>query len=58
MLGDRTLFTNADGIENLLGGVRPTPGDRPPLHRYAPVSYGPQKMHELNAPWRWWLAET
>jgi glucose-6-phosphate 1-dehydrogenase len=32
--------------------------DPPPLHRYAPGSYGPQKMHELIAPRRWWLPET
>jgi glucose-6-phosphate 1-dehydrogenase len=58
MLGDRTLFTNADGIENLWAGSSDLLGDPPPLHRYAAGTYGPQKMHELIAPRRWWLPET
>ncbi|MEA2295280.1 MAG: glucose-6-phosphate 1-dehydrogenase [Solirubrobacteraceae bacterium] len=58
MLGDRTLFTNADGIEDLWAASADLLEDPPPLHRYAPGSYGPQKMHELIAPRRWWLPET
>ena len=58
MLGDRTLFTSADGIENLWAASSALLEDPPPLHRYAPGSYGPQKMHELIAPRRWWLPET
>jgi glucose-6-phosphate 1-dehydrogenase len=58
MLGDRTLFTNADGIENLWAASGELLRDPPPLHRYPPGSYGPQKMHELIAPRRWWLPET
>jgi glucose-6-phosphate 1-dehydrogenase len=58
MLGDRTLFTNADGIENLWAASSDLLRDPPPLHRYAPGSYGPQKMHELIAPRRWWLPDT
>ncbi len=58
MLGDRTLFTNADGIENLWAASNDLLRDPPPLHRYPPGSYGPQKMHELIAPRRWWLPET
>ncbi len=58
MLGDRTLFTNADGIEDLWAASSEVLDDPPPLHRYAPGSYGPQKMHELIAPRRWWLPET
>ena len=57
MLGDRTLFTNADGIENLWAASSDLLRDPPPLHRYSPGSYGPQKMHELIAPRRWWLPE-
>ena len=41
-----------------VGGVGGPARDPPPLHRYAPGSYGPQKMHELIAPRRWWLPET
>jgi len=57
MLGDRTLFTDADGIESLWEASSALVDDPPPLHRYAPGSYGPQKMHELIAPRRWWLPE-
>ena len=58
MLGDRTLFTDADGIEHLWAASSELLDDPPPLHRYAPASYGPQKMHELIAPRRWWLPVT
>ena len=57
MLGDRTLFTDAEGIESLWEASSALVDDPPPLHRYAPGSYGPQKMHELIAPRRWWLPE-
>lgn len=57
MLGDRTLFTDADGIEDLWAASSELLHDPPPLHRYSPGSYGPQKMHELIAPRRWWLPE-
>jgi glucose-6-phosphate 1-dehydrogenase len=55
MLGDRTLFTDAEGIESLWAASSALIDDPPPLHRYTPGSYGPQKMHELIAPRRWWL---
>lgn len=55
MLGDRTLFTDAEGIEQLWAASSSLLADPPPLHRYAAGSYGPQKMHELIAPRRWWL---
>jgi glucose-6-phosphate 1-dehydrogenase len=58
MLGDRTLFTNAAGIEDLWAASTELLADPPPLHRYGAGSYGPQKMHELIAPRRWWLPET
>jgi glucose-6-phosphate 1-dehydrogenase len=57
MLGDRTLFTDSDGIEDLWAASSELLHDPPPLHRYSPGSYGPQKMHELIAPRRWWLPE-
>jgi glucose-6-phosphate 1-dehydrogenase len=44
MLGDRTLFTDAEGIEHLWAASRELLADPPPLHRYAPGSYGPQKI--------------
>ena len=57
MLGDRTLFTDSEGIERLWAASADLLDDPPPLHRYAKGSYGPQKMHELIAPRRWWLPE-
>ena len=57
MLGDRTLFTDAEGIESLWEASSALVDHPPPLHRYTPGSYGPQKMHELIAPRRWWLPE-
>jgi glucose-6-phosphate 1-dehydrogenase len=57
MLGDRTLFTDAEGIESLWDASADLLADPPPLHRYTAGSYGPQKMHELIAPRRWWLPE-
>jgi glucose-6-phosphate 1-dehydrogenase len=57
MLGDRTLFTDAEGIEHLWEASAELLRDPPPLHRYTAGSYGPQKMHELIAPRRWWLPE-
>ena len=59
MLGDRTLFTNADGIENLWAASSELLRDPPPpAPRTRQAPYGPQKMHELIAPRRWWLPET
>ena len=58
MLGDRTLFTDSEGIEHLWAASADLLDDPPPLHRYAPGCYGPQKMHELIAPRRWWLPVT
>jgi glucose-6-phosphate 1-dehydrogenase len=57
MLGDHTLFTDAEGIESLWAASSALLDDPPPLHRYTPGSYGPQKMHELIAPRHWWLPE-
>jgi len=57
MLGDRTLFTDSEGIERLWAASANLLSDPPPLHRYSPGSYGPQKMHELIAPRRWSLPE-
>jgi glucose-6-phosphate 1-dehydrogenase len=57
MLGDRTLFTDAEGIESLWAVSSALLDDPPPLHSYAAGSYGPQRMHELIAPRRWSLPE-
>jgi glucose-6-phosphate 1-dehydrogenase len=58
MTGDRTLFTDAEGIERLWTASAPLLHDPPPLQRYAPGTWGPHAMHELIAPRRWRLSAT
>jgi glucose-6-phosphate 1-dehydrogenase len=55
MVGDRTLFTVARGIERLWEVSAPALEDPPPLQAYAPGSWGPDAMIELIAPRRWHL---
>jgi len=55
MTGDRTLFTDASGIEQLWNASQPLLDDPPPLKRYAPGTWGPDAMHHLIAPRRWRL---
>ena len=57
MLDDRTLFTDAPGIENLWAAAAPVLEAKLPLHRYTPGSWGPDAMHQLIAPRRWRLPE-
>jgi glucose-6-phosphate 1-dehydrogenase len=57
MLGDRTLFTDAQGIENLWAAAAPILENQLPLHRYPQGSWGPDAMHALIAPRRWRLPE-
>jgi glucose-6-phosphate 1-dehydrogenase len=53
MIGDRTLFTTADGIERLWEVAQPLLDDPPPMQPYAPGSWGPQAADELVAPRHW-----
>ena len=55
MIGDRTLFTRADGIERLWEVATPLVENPPPVERYAPGSWGPDSIHDLVAPQRWTL---
>jgi glucose-6-phosphate 1-dehydrogenase len=57
MLGDRTLFTSADGIERLWAVATPLLDDPPPVQRYAQGSWGPAAAGELLAPRRWHLPD-
>jgi glucose-6-phosphate 1-dehydrogenase len=57
MIGDRTLFTRADGIERLWKVAAPLLESPPPVAPYAPGSWGPDAVHDLIAPRRWYLPE-
>ncbi len=55
MLGDRTLFTTADGIERLWEVSEPLLKADLPVHDYEPGSWGPKEVHDVIAPRRWRL---
>ena len=57
LIGDRTLFTRADGIERLWEVSAPVLEDRPPILPYEPGSWGPAGTEALIAPRRWHLPE-
>jgi glucose-6-phosphate 1-dehydrogenase len=57
MVGDNTLFTRADGIERLWEISMPLLENAPPVHSYAPGSWGPDAIHDLLAPRRWHLPD-
>jgi glucose-6-phosphate 1-dehydrogenase len=55
LIGDRTLFTTAAGIERLWEISAPLLAAPPRLWPYAPGSWGPEAQHALIAPRRWRL---
>ena len=55
MLGDRTLFTTADGIERLWEVSEPLLNADLPVNPYEPGSWGPEGVHDVIAPRRWRL---
>jgi glucose-6-phosphate 1-dehydrogenase len=55
LIGDRTLFTRADGIERTWELVQPILDNPPEIHAYAPGSWGPEGAAGLIAPRRWHL---
>jgi glucose-6-phosphate 1-dehydrogenase len=57
LLGDRTLFTRADGIERLWEVAAPVLAAPPPVREYEPGSWGPPGTDELIAPGSWHLPE-
>ncbi|MGW1195220.1 glucose-6-phosphate dehydrogenase [Streptomyces sp. NPDC002536] len=57
MLGDQSLFTSSDGIERLWEASAPLLSDPPPVQSYAPGSWGPESVHRLIRPYRWYLPE-
>jgi glucose-6-phosphate 1-dehydrogenase len=55
LIGDKTLFTRADGIERLWEVVQPVLDDPPPAVPYEPGTWGLPEADELIAPCRWHL---
>ena len=55
MIGDRTLFTTAEGVERLWEISDPLLKHPSPLHSYPQGSWGPEEIHVLIAPRRWRL---
>ncbi|MEU0369042.1 glucose-6-phosphate dehydrogenase [Streptomyces sp. NPDC006283] len=57
MVGDQALFTRSDGIERLWEASTPLLDNPPPVQPYAPGSWGPERVHRLIAPHRWFLPD-
>jgi glucose-6-phosphate 1-dehydrogenase len=56
MIGDKTLFTSADGIERLWEISTPLLDDPPPVQPYRQGGWGPEPaIHDLVSPRRWAL---
>ena len=55
LVGDRTLFTRADGIERLWDVSAPVLSEPPASHSYEPGSWGPTAADDLVAPSGWYL---
>jgi len=57
LIGDRTLFTRADGIEQTWEIVQPVLETHDTVYEYEPGSWGPEEANQLIAPRRWYLPE-
>ena len=57
MMGDQTLFTDADGIERLWEVSAPLLANPPRLHSYKPGSWGPAAAQRLVSPRHWCLPD-
>jgi glucose-6-phosphate 1-dehydrogenase len=55
MRGDHTLFTTAEGIEELWSKSDQLVNDPPPVRSYPVGSWGPNAIHQLIAPHAWRL---
>ena len=49
MAGDSTRFTRQDGVEETWRIMQPLLDDPPPVHPYAPGSWGPKEAEKLVA---------
>jgi glucose-6-phosphate 1-dehydrogenase len=57
LIGDRSLFTRPDGLAAVWNVVQPLLTKTPPVHRYAPGSWGPAQARDLIAPGQWLLGQ-
>ncbi|GAA1641703.1 glucose-6-phosphate dehydrogenase [Georgenia ruanii] len=58
LVGDRSLFTTAEGLRAAFTAFAPLQGpDRPAPLPYPPGSWGPEEARRLAAPHRWMLGE-
>ncbi|RPF25729.1 glucose-6-phosphate dehydrogenase [Georgenia muralis] len=58
LIGDRSLFTTAEGLRAAFAAFAPLQGEaRPQPEPYAPGTWGPAAAHRLAAPHRWMLGE-
>jgi glucose-6-phosphate 1-dehydrogenase len=57
LLGDRSLFTRPDGLAAVWDVAGPILSGPPPLHSYAPGSWGPAAARDLIAPGKWILGQ-
>ena len=57
LLGDRSLFTRPDGLAAVWQVAEPLLTTPPPVHGYAPGSWGPAQARELIAPGQWLLGQ-
>ena len=57
VLGDRTLFNRADGIERLWEVAVPLLDSPRPVQPYAPGTWGPAAVDDLIAPRGWYLPD-
>ena len=55
MIGDRTLFTDSEGVERLWEISQPLLEQPTPTQPYEPGSWGPAAIDDLIAPRRWHL---
>ncbi|MFW3170675.1 glucose-6-phosphate dehydrogenase [Geodermatophilus sp. CPCC 206100] len=57
LIGDRSLFTSSAGLRSAWAAFAPLAQDRPPVHRYAPGSWGPAEAQALAGPGGWLLGD-
>jgi glucose-6-phosphate 1-dehydrogenase len=57
MLGDRTLFNRAEGVERLWEISEPLLKAPPLVQHYAPGTWGADAIDDLVRPYRWYVGD-